>query len=54
MQPSRVILNLSDRQAWFLYYLLWAIPGGTAKQLRASLGDLLEKMRKGGTNGTRR
>lgn len=44
MQFPRIILMLSSKQAWFLYYLLKVIPGGTAKGLRTSLGDLLRAL----------
>ncbi len=44
MQFPRIILMLSSKQAWFLYYLLKVIPGGTAKGLRASLGNLLKAL----------
>lgn len=46
MQFPKVILMLSSKQAWFLYYLLKVVPGGTAKQLRTNLGSLLEVMKK--------
>ncbi|MBE7473165.1 MAG: hypothetical protein HS114_28880 [Anaerolineales bacterium] len=46
MQFPKVILMMSSRQAWFLYYLLKVVPGGTAKQLRTSLGHLLEALPK--------
>lgn len=45
MTFPRVILMLSSKQAWFLYYLLKVVPGGTAKQLRTNLGNLLEAMK---------
>lgn len=44
MQFPRVILMLSSKQAWFLYYLLKVIPGATAKGLRISLGNLLKAL----------
>lgn len=46
MEFPRVILMLSSKQAWFLYYLLKVIPGGTAKNLRQQIGGLLEAMKK--------
>jgi hypothetical protein len=46
MQFPRIILMLSAKQAWFLYYVLKVVPGGTAKQLRTNLGNLLEVMKK--------
>ncbi|GIK43803.1 MAG: hypothetical protein BroJett011_76360 [Chloroflexota bacterium] len=46
MQFPRIILMLSSKQAWFLYYLLKVVPGGTAKGLRTSLGDLLQALPK--------
>lgn len=44
MQFPKVILMLSSKQAWFLYYVLKVIPGGTAKGLRTSLGNLLKAL----------
>lgn len=44
MQFPKVILMLSSRQAWFLYYLLKVIPGGTAKGLRTNLSSLLKAL----------
>jgi hypothetical protein len=44
MQFPRIILMLNSKQAWFLYYLLKVVPGGTAKGMRTSLGDLLKKL----------
>lgn len=46
MQFPKVIMMISSKQAWFLYYLLKVVPGGTAKELRASLGHLLEALPK--------
>lgn len=46
MQFPKVVLMLSSKQAWFLYFLLKVVPGGTARDLRSSLGNLLEAMKK--------
>ncbi|MBE7557332.1 MAG: hypothetical protein HS126_40360 [Anaerolineales bacterium] len=46
MQFPKIFLTLSSKQAWFLYYLLKVVPGGTAKGLRTSLGDLLQALPK--------
>jgi hypothetical protein len=44
MPFPKIILMLNSKQAWFLYYLLKVVPGGTAKGLRTSLGDLLKAL----------
>jgi hypothetical protein len=46
MEFPKVIMMLSSKQAWFLYYLLKVVPGGTAKGLRTSLGNLLKTLPK--------
>lgn len=40
----KIILMISSKQAWFLYYLLKVIPGATAKGLRTQLGNLLQAL----------
>lgn len=45
MEFPRVILMLSQKQAWFLYYLLKVVPGKTALELRRNLGKLLVSMK---------
>ncbi|MCK6625558.1 MAG: hypothetical protein L6R45_10330 [Anaerolineae bacterium] len=46
MQFPKVILLMSSKQAWFLYFILKVIPGKSARELRTSLGNLLEAMPK--------
>ncbi|HXV44664.1 MAG TPA: hypothetical protein VEC96_16505 [Anaerolineae bacterium] len=45
MQFPKIILMLSSKQAWFLYFLLKVVPGQTAQALRKNLGNLLEAMK---------
>ena len=44
MEFPRVIMMMSSKQAWFLYYLLKVVPGKSAKELRSSLGNLLKAL----------
>jgi hypothetical protein len=45
MQFPKIILMLSSKQAWFLYFLLKVVPGKSSQELRKNLGNLLAAMK---------
>ena len=46
MIEQRFILKLSGHHARLLYYLLWLVPGSTAKEVRTGLGHILKATKK--------